>query len=177
MPKPIFGMGLACTLLLAVNALAQDVDPRYTWDLTELYATPADWAAAREAVLADLERIEALRGTLGDSADALYDALSLISATQKERSRVSTYASLNADEDLRVTETQERRQLAQIMSARFAEATAWVQPELLAVGEEVIDAYVNEDERLARFAHGLDDALRRASRAGGGDRVPPPRRR
>ena len=148
-----------------VPASAQDAntaDPRYTWDLTELYATPEDWDAAREQVLTRLESLEQRRGTLGDSSDALFDALAQISAVQKEASRVYAYASLSADEDLRVTETQERRQLGQIMFSRFTEATAWVQPEILAVGAEVINAYIAEDERLAPFAYQLDNALRNA---------------
>lgn len=145
-------------------ASAQDttVDSQYTWDLTELYATPGDWDAAREEVLVSLESLEESRGTLGDSADALFDALAEISAVQKEASRVYAYASLSADEDLRVTETQERRQLGQIMFSRFSEATAWVQPEILEVGAEVINAYIAEDERLAPFAYQLDNALRNA---------------
>ena len=148
------------------SASAEDsnepVDPQYTWDLTEIYPSVDAWDAAREKVLAELEAIEARRGTLGDSAGALFEALSLISSTNKEASRVFAYASLAADEDLRVTETQERRQLGQIVFARFSEATAWVQPEILAVGEEVIDAYLKEDERLAPFAYGLDNSLRNA---------------
>ncbi|MEM9209374.1 MAG: oligoendopeptidase F, partial [Pseudomonadota bacterium] len=130
-------VGLAATLLMAASVSAQETgaaDPRYTWDLTELYATPEAWAEAREAVLADLDDLDALRGTLGDSADSLYAALSTISAVSKEASRVATYASLNADEDLRVTATQERRELSRIMSARAASATAWLQPEILEIG-------------------------------------------
>ena len=134
----------------------------YTWDLTELYATSADWDAARQDVLNRLEAIEARRGTLDDSADALHETLALISATQREASKVYTYASLSADEDLRETSTQERRQLGQIMLSRFSEATAWVQPEILEVGAEVINAYVAEDNRLSRFAYQLDNALRNA---------------
>jgi oligoendopeptidase F len=158
---------VASTWAFAVPAAAQessaaDVDPAYIWDLTELYATPADWDAARQNAIAGLGKIEARRGTLGDSADSLFEALALISATQKDASRVYAYASLSADEDLRVTATQERRQLGQIMLSRFSESTAWVQPEILAVGAEVINAYIAEDKRLAPFAHQLDDALRNA---------------
>ena len=155
---------MASAVLAWGTAAGQDgaTDPRYTWDLSDLYESTDDWDAAREGVLADLERIEARRGTLGDSADALYEALRLISDTSREASRVSTYAGLMADEDLRVTETQERRQLAQIMFSRFSEATAWVRPEILAAGAEVINAYLNEDERLAPFAYQLDNALRNA---------------
>ena len=72
------------------------------------------------------------------------------------------YASLNGDEDLRLTETQERRQLGQIMFARFNEATAWIQPEIISVGREVIESYIKEDPRLEPFAFQLDDSLRNA---------------
>ena len=150
------------TLTFAQDDVATEVNPQYTWDLTELYASIEDWESARQKVMADFEKIEARRGTLGDSADSLYRTLSLVSDTLKEAGRVYVYASLNADEDLRDTAPQERRQLAQIMFARFNESTAWIQPETLTVGEEVIRAYMNEDERLDRFAFQLDDSLRNA---------------
>jgi oligoendopeptidase F len=157
-----------CVFFLLVPAalLAQEetkeVDPKYTWDLTEIYPSLEAWEQAREEVLASFEAIEARKGTLGESADDLYQTLALISDTTRQAMRVSSYASLNADEDLRVTETQERRQLGQITLSRLNEATAWLQPEVLRVGEEVINAYLNEDERLERFRFQLEDTLRNA---------------
>ncbi len=153
-------------LIPAATLLAQDdateVDPQYTLDLTEIYPSLEAWEQARDEVLASFEDIEARRGTLDNSAQDLYETLALISETTRKAARVSTYASLNADEDLRVTETQEKRQLGQIMFSRFNEATAWMQPEILRVGEEVIDAYLKEDQRLERFRFQLEDSLRNA---------------
>lgn len=148
--------------LVSAPASAQETDPGATWDLTEIYPSVDAWDSARLEVIDDLESIHELRGTLGDSAAALYDALSTVSDIGRQAARVGTYAGLNADEDLRDSVTQERRQLSGIMASRFAEATAWIQPEVLAVGEEVIDAYVNEDERLAPYAFMLDNMLRQA---------------
>ena len=159
---------LAASLLAVApmhSVLAEEdaaVDPKYTWDLTELYPSLDAWNQAREEVLAEFENIEARRGTLGDSADSLYQAYRHVSDTLKKAGRVFVYASLNADEDLRASETQERRQLAQIMFAQFTEATAWMQPELIEVGREVIESFVKEDERLAPFAFQLDNSLRNA---------------
>jgi oligoendopeptidase F len=159
---------LATAMLVALpvyQSLAEDepaVDPQYTWDLTELYPSVDAWNQAREEVLAEFEKIEARRGTLGDSADSLYQAYRHVSDTYRKAGRVFVYASLNGDEDLRVTETQERDQLATIMFGRFGEATAWMQPELLEVGREVIESYIKEDERLAPFAYQLDNSLRNA---------------
>lgn len=153
---------LIATLPLATAESVAPADPAHTWDLTEIYPSPAAWEQDREAVIAASENILARRGTLDDSAAALFEALALISDTTRQAMRVSAYAGLQADEDLRVTETQERSQLAKVMFTRLNEATAWVQPEILRVGAETINSFVREDERLARFAHQLDDSLRNA---------------
>ncbi len=157
-------------LCIAQPIFADDVaddaateDPQATWNLTDLFPSDEAWNKAREEVLADYDKIDALRGTLGDSADALYKANQLVSDTLRKGGRVYVYASLKGDEDLRESEGQERLQLAQIMFARFGEVTAWMQPELIAVGREVVESYIKEDERLAPFAFGLDDSLRNAA--------------
>jgi len=153
-------------LVLAGPAPAQQesaaADPAYTWDLSEIFPSPEAWEEARQGVMAQTEAIVARRGTLDDSAADLYETLALISDTTRQAMRVSAYAGLQADEDLRVTATQERRQLAQVMFTRLNEATAWLQPEILRVGAETIESFIREDERLARFAHELDDSLRNA---------------
>ena len=158
---------LVAALLVALPAatFAQEeaeVDPKYTWDLTELYPTVEAWNQAREEVLAELPKIEERRGTLGDSAESLYEAYQHVTDTLRKGGRVYVYASLNGDEDLRVSETQERLQLAQILFAQFTEATAWMAPELVEVGREVVESYIKEDERLESFAFQLDDSLRNA---------------
>ena len=139
-----------------------NADPAHIWDLSELYASPEAWEEARQEVMAQCEGILARRGTLDDSAAALYEALNLVSDTTRQAWRVSVYANLQADEDLRVTATQERKQLAQVMDTRLNEATAWMQPEILRVGAETVQSFIREDTRLSRFAHELDDMLRNA---------------
>ncbi len=151
---------------MLAGATAQEtddpVDPRYVWDLSEIYQTPEAWSQAREDVLRELDAIDALKGTLGDSADALYRAFVLVSDASRKAALVSAYASLGADEDLRDSETQERRQLSQVLFARLGEKTAWMQPELLRVGEEAIEAFLAQDPRLSRFEFQLRDTLRNA---------------
>ncbi|MCU0989216.1 MAG: oligoendopeptidase F [Xanthomonadales bacterium] len=153
---------LLVTFPLSAQDAATEADPAYTWDLTEIYPSPEAWEQDRQAVMGQTEAILARRGTLGDSAAALFETLALVSDATRQAMRVSAWAELQADEDLRVTETQERRQLAQVMFTRLNEATAWIQPEILRVGAETIDSFVREDPRLARFAHQLDDTLRNA---------------
>jgi len=165
MRRVIMMVTASLALTFTTTTFAQDeesVDPKYTWDLTELFPSIDAWNEAREEILADFDKIEARRGSLGTSADSLYETYRLVSDTLKKAGRVYVYASLNSDEDLRITDTQERNQLGSIMFSRFGESTAWMQPEIIEVGREVIESYIHEDERLAPFAFQLDDSLRNA---------------
>ncbi len=165
MQKYLLPLAVALFAFVGTTALAEEdraADPQATWDLTELYPTVEAWNTAREEVTVDFEEIDSRRGTLGDSADSLYSTFRLVSDTLKKAGRVFVYASLEGDEDSRNSETQGRTQLARIMFARFGEVTAWIQPEIIEVGREVIESYIREDERLTPFAFQLDDSLRNA---------------
>ena len=163
MNKLLLSLAAAAVLFTAGPAFSVEADdPQATWNLADLYPSVEAWEQARDEVMADFEKIDGMRGSLGESADSLYNTYRFVSDTYRKAGRVYVYASLKADEDLRDSETQERRQLADIMFARFGEVTAWMQPELIEVGREVIESYIREDERLQPFAYQLDDSLRNA---------------
>ena len=155
---------LSSTLTGAVSA--QDsppgLDSRYTWDLSELYSDLDAWNSARLEAIDRAGPIEARKGSLGDSAASLYEAMALVSDAYRQAGRVSAYSSLKLDEDLRVGDAQEQSQLADAMMARLSEATSWMEPELIALGRARIEAFVASEPRLAPFAHDLDNVLRSA---------------
>ena len=158
---------LAAGLLAALPVFADDTpptatDPDSVWDLSAIYASDADWDAARLEVLAAIDDIEARRGTLGDSAESMYETYRLVTDTYRKAGNVFVYASLRADEDLRETGAQSKRQLGSIMYSRLGESVAWMQPELLEVGREVVESYLDEEPRLDVFRLQLDDSLRNA---------------
>lgn len=114
-------------------------------------------------MLQEFPKIEAYKGTLGQSSDSLYEALRFVSDTYRQALKVYVYSSLNGDEDLRETAAQERNQLGEAMFARMNEATAWMDPEIVAVGEARIRQFMDDNVKLAPFRHQLDNTLRRAS--------------
>jgi len=50
-----------------------------------------------------------------------------------------------------------------VLGSRMAEATSFLEPEVLALGRERIDAFLAADRGLAVYAHELDDTLRKAA--------------
>ena len=145
-------------------AAAPSVQPGLsTWDLTDLYATPEAWEAAYAATLADVEALPAVRGKLAASAASLREGMLAMSDANRSANRLLTYASLLADQDLRVSVNTERQQRAQALFTRLGERTAWVAPELIAAGAGRIRGFIAADEVLrTRFDYYLGNVLRSA---------------
>jgi len=134
-----------------------------TWDLSDLYPTLDAWTAAYAHTKAAAEKLPAYRGTLGGSAEAMLKALDAMSGVRRELMRVYSYAYLIADEDLRIAANQERRQQVQALATLLDERTAWVSPEILAVGAERTRAFIGANRELARrFGFFLENTLRAA---------------
>src|SRR5258707_14693979 len=79
----------------------------------------------------------------------------------KETSRLFTYASLKADEDLSNPRNQERKQQAGALSTLIGERTAWLAPEILALGAPQVETFLRENRALAeRHDFFLNNILR-----------------
>jgi oligoendopeptidase F len=133
------------------------------WDLRDLYATPEAWTAEHDKIKAEADALDGYKGTLGKSAKAMLTALSAISEARKEAARLAVYASLKGDEDVRVAENQERASSANALGTIIGEKTAWLTPEIIAIGSKKVLAFEAQSPELKkRFAFFLDNALRYA---------------
>jgi oligoendopeptidase F len=162
-------IGAFALMTISMNALAADApasdaaNPAYMWDLSDLYPSPEAWTAAQAKAKAEVDALDKYKGMLGKSAAAMLTALDAISHASKEVTRLNVYASLKGDEDVRVAKDQERVQLGQALQSRFGEKTAWVSPEVIAVGPKKVQAFEKQTPELARrFDFYLDNILRAA---------------
>ena len=133
------------------------------WDLSEIYPSDAAWETERQAILKAIPTLSSYKGKLGNDAATLKAASQAISDIQKRTSRLYTYASLKADEDLRVSANQERKQQAQDVFTALSESIAWANPEIVALGAARVNALIAADPGLDKFAFGLRDVLRTAA--------------
>ncbi|HTW74949.1 MAG TPA: M3 family oligoendopeptidase [Steroidobacteraceae bacterium] len=153
----------AATPAGAPGSPAVSAAPPTMWDLADLYATPQAWQAAYDEANRQAQALGRFKGTLGDGADALYAALDAISAVNKASDRLGVYASLRADEDLRIAVNQERRQQAQNLATLIAAKTSWVAPEIISLGAAKVQRFESERPALKRrFDFFLADTLRAA---------------
>ena len=117
--------GIAATLPVWAQQAAAD---GALWDLTEIYPDVAAWDTARRDLLPEVKEYSRFKGRLGESASVLAEALVLQSDLSRVALRVYSYASLKADEDVRVSAWQERNAQVTELFSTLGEATSWVAP-------------------------------------------------
>ncbi len=124
--------------------LRSAVTPSDTWDLAPLFPTPASWDDA----LAELQRsypsIIALKGHVGESAQALRDALEFEKRLSQQIERLGQYASLRASEDSSDAANLARESQFENLLTLIGEATAFLAPEMQAIDDRWFEAFLQD---------------------------------
>ncbi len=126
-----------------------ELDPAFTWNLNALYATEEDYLRDLEAAEAELEQLAPYQGRLGEDAAVLGEFMERFWALVTKAERLRTYGTLPVSVDQGDQQARQRAGRFQAFGGRFMSTTAFVQPELLAVGPERLQALSQADQRVA----------------------------
>jgi len=137
-----------------------DIDDRFKWDLTHIFAGWPAWQAAFDELDAKIGAYAALQGTLAKGAAELLAAMKLSDDIGQLTYKVWYFASLKYDEDQRDNAINARRQQVQILFAKASQASAWFNPELLEIPLTTIQAWMSGNAELAVYRFALEDLYR-----------------
>ncbi len=137
-----------------------DIAPEFTWNLADIFPHWEAWEDARKALETRIDEYAALKGTLHQSGDRLLSAFHLNDALGKLAYTVYFYPSLKYDEDQRDNSINARRQHVQALMARWQEATAWFNPELLTIPLETVRGWMDANPALAEYRFAIEEVYR-----------------
>lgn len=138
-------------------------DDQDRWNLKDIYVDVEAWDAALTAIQSGVEELRTFQGTFSSGAGALLECLEVHVRVLKEMYRASSYASMRYHEDTRVGVTAGMEQRAGLVATRLSEAASFIEPEILALGQETVQAYITAEPALEKYRHQLDDILRRGA--------------
>ena len=137
-----------------------EIDKEYLWATEAIFPNVEAWEKEYAAVEKKIDELVAFKGKLGESTEQLAGALKLRDKIEPRISRVFVYASLLADQDTRVSENQALENKARSLAIRYNQATSWMEPELVALTSERVDAWMRELPELGLYRHAFDDLFR-----------------
>jgi oligoendopeptidase F len=136
------------------------IDPKYTWNAESVFPTPAAWETELTAVLDAIPGAKTLQAALSRSPSALADALGSVEDLLARLIRVLVYAGMTYSGDTTDPKAVEMNDKAQGAFGRVSAAVSFVNPELIAIGEEQLKKWAGEEPRLSRYAHFFHNLFR-----------------
>ena len=139
----------------------KDVDQKYKWDLSVIYADEA-------AFFADYKKAEDLvkefpkhEKTITASAVGLYDALTASCEIEKLIGKLWQYASLNFSVDTSNNSYQSLNARVRNLAVQAGSASWFVQPYILKTDIKTVEKWFAEEPRLATFRRTVDKIMQR----------------
>ena len=137
-----------------------DIADRYKWNLTDIFSGWDAWVTAYDELEIKIDAYAALQGTLSLGADRLLAAMQLSDDIGQLTYRVWYFAGLKYDEDQRDNQINAKRQQVQILFAKASQASAWFNPELLAIPLPTVRQWMDRQPGLATYRFALEDLYR-----------------
>jgi oligoendopeptidase F len=140
------------TAVPARSAIAREE----TWDLEHVYPSEEAWSEAYHDVERRLEEIARFRGHLGEGPEMLLQWFEASDRLQRVLRRIVLYASMAHTVDTGDERGVALRDRAQGLTARAGAATAFAEPEIIAIGFDTLRSWLRGDQRLQTYEHYLD---------------------
>lgn len=116
----------------------KDMDPKFQWDFTHMYESDEAWEAELNAIVADLPKIAAIEGTLGNSRESFKAGVDTVNGIAERLEKAYIYAMLHRAADGSEPKHQEMDGKATSAYVQFSSALAFMDPEILSIPEETL---------------------------------------
>ncbi len=149
-----FTVSLTLFALSNQQAVAQirersQIDPKYQWQLEDIYPTIEAWEEAKTSLAGESEAVLQYKGQLSKSAEQLLACLEYGTYMSKELSRLYCYASMQSDLDTRESETLSLRQQVEQMITEYNAKASFVEPEIMVMDESVLAGFMAQEKGLS----------------------------
>lgn len=125
-----------------------------------MYPSPGAWRESFDRIPERIEALTSRKGRAGESSEALLETLRARDRLNESFGRLYVYAHLYRDQNTGDPEGQALAERIAALRPKVGEAESWIPPEILALPEERIAAFLDENEELRLYRHDLDDLLR-----------------
>ena len=140
--------------------LRSTIDKNYTWNAESVFATPEAWSAEVDSILASLPEIKKFEGALKDAA-TLLQAFETIEGLMARMNRAYVYAGFSYAVDTTDQNASAMNGKAQGMYGQVMATAAFLNPELLAIGQKKLKKWTKDEPRLAVYEQFFNNLFRK----------------
>mgnify|MGYP002626057599 CR=1 FL=1 len=137
-----------------------EVPVELTWRLEDVYENKEAWEADLAAVERESDVLAEMAGTVTDSAANLLAFLVRYEAMMEKMNKAYSFAMMANDVDTANQETQAMRRNAMSLWVKVSAKLAFFEPAVLALPEETVEKFYQEESGLLAFRVTIHEILR-----------------
>ena len=137
-----------------------EIPAEYKWDLDKVIESLDKWEEEFTFVSNSLAKFEALKESILFDGESLIKTLKFDEYLSTKLSRLYLYAFLAKDTDLNNSTFQSLDGRIKLLAGKYKNASAFITPAILEIGESKLYAYMAEIEELRVYKHFFDNILR-----------------
>jgi oligoendopeptidase F len=138
-----------------------EIAPKNTWNASSVFPSIQAWEAEFRDVESSLLLLKSSKDKLNTGVTELVDVLRIIEDIQCRTEKLMVYASMSYSVNTQNQDAVVLYDRMQNLVGRIQGATAFLGPELLAIGREKLDQWMKRDLRLSIYSHFLDNLFRK----------------
>ncbi len=139
----------------------EEVTPQFQWNAESVFTDATAWNQAADALPDLIHEIETYQGRLAEGPQVLQDALAALEKATREMGIIYVYASLSHEVDTANTDANRMLGKAVGLYGQFGAAVAFFDPELVQIGWETLQRWIDQEPGLKIYAHYIDDLYRK----------------
>ncbi|MGT2811293.1 oligoendopeptidase F [Streptococcus minor] len=136
-----------------------EIEEKYQWDLTTIFPTDEAWEAELADLTSEIEKSKEFAGHLLDSAKTFLEISETQLALSQRVEKLYVYASMKNDQDTREGLYQEFQAKAIALYSLFSQVFSFYEPEFLAITDEQLVAFYEEEPSLKQYSFQLQKLL------------------
>ncbi|MBP3197053.1 MAG: oligoendopeptidase F [Butyrivibrio sp.] len=138
----------------------EEVSKDLTWRLEDIYDDEAKWEEDLNKLSEVSDKIASYAGKLGNGAKVLLELMDQLEVLDLLISRIHGYAHMREDQDTGNSKYQAMKQRAMSGYTNAMEKAAFINPEIIALSDEQLDAYYKEESGLEKYRITINDTRR-----------------
>jgi oligoendopeptidase F len=141
----------------------KDVPQEETWNLESIFPDTKAWEDAYRKAEKRLPEFSKFKGKLAENPQTLLACLKLHDEVLRSVEKIAVYSGLDSSTDVTDQSAQARGGQGRSLLNKAVAEVAFIEPELLALGKEKIEEWLQSEPSLAVYEHYFDNLFRQSA--------------
>lgn len=138
----------------------EEVPEKYKWRLEDIYPDEERWQSDFTKIQSSMSTLESHKGKLATSSSELLTCLKNRDEYSITASKLYSYARMRRDENSANSKYQAMTGKTEAMLAELGAATAFIEPEIIAIPDEKLKQFRAQEQGLAEYSFYFDNLAR-----------------